>query len=265
MDTRPGVGPIPLSHPWTWAIPVFALSAGLVLWLGGWNQPLFLALNHLASLGAHPLWAGLTILGDTLVALSLLGLFAARRPDIVWAAMIAALFTTLWVHGLKPLFDTPRPAAMLDPSQIIIIGRTLTATAFPSGHSATALTLAGVILLRGVPSGLRLTVLILACLAALSRAVVGAHWPLDILGGMLGGWLAAIIGVRLSDRWTWGLGPKPSLSLHVFLLACAMSLLGLYDTGYPQVFLLQVIIGLVCLIHGLTVLWQLRLTSGPTP
>jgi membrane-associated phospholipid phosphatase len=266
MASRPGDIPIPLAHPWTWAIPLFCLSAGGVLWLGGWNETLFLALNHLTSLGAHPLWAGLTILGDTLVALSLLGLFAGRRPDIVWAALIAALFAVLWVHGLKPLFDTPRPAAVLDPGQITIIGRTLTATAFPSGHSATAFTLAGtIILLRGVSMPWALLLLLMAILAALSRVMVGAHWPLDILGGMLGGWLAAVIGVWLGARWTWGLRPNPARALQIILLACAVSLLGVYDTGYPQAFPLQIAIGLICLIHGLKVLWQLRLTHGPGP
>lgn len=55
---------------------------------------------------------------------------------------------------------------------------------FPSGHAASAV--AGAITLSWVwPHG-RLVLWPLATLVALSRIYVGVHYPLDVLGGVLG-------------------------------------------------------------------------------
>lgn len=248
--------------PWIWAVPLLALLAAAGVWLTNSNEALFRLLNGLGPRSSDSLWAQLTLLGDTLVAFSLLGLFARRRPDIVWALLLAALFTTLWVHSLKPLLHIPRPLMELGAEQVHVIGIPLLRGAFPSGHTATAFTLAGIICLQRVPPTLTVVSLLLAILIGLSRVVVGAHWPLDILGGAFGGWLGAVLGVTLARRW-----PAPAAWTYRFgsglaLLGCNLSLLLLHDSGYPAALWLQRGIGLlataVLLFHLAELLRQRR-------
>ena len=238
----PLTSPRPFTSPWAWAVPIISLCAGLLTWLLGLNETLFLAINQLgrSELGSV-FWANTTILGDTLVAFALSGLLAKRRLDIVWVALLAALFTTAWVHVLKPLFDNPRPLAVISEGLIHVIGEPLRKGSFPSGHTATVFTLAGAICLQGVRPVFAIGALLIALLAGVSRAIVGAHWPLDICAGAFGGWLAAYIGHRLAQRWPTPTSKKGRMLVAILLLACSLSLLFLHDTGYPA-FALQIII-----------------------
>lgn len=243
MIPDPASHPLPLSSAWNWTIPGLALLAGLLVWWLHLEREIFFWLNGLGT-GAvgTAFWANATLLGDTLIAVCLLALFAPRRPDIIQAVIIASLLATLWVHGLKPLLDQPRPLASLAPEMLNIIGEPLYRGSFPSGHATTAFTLAGAIILQGIPRLAGAVVLLLAILAGLSRSVVGAHWPLDILAGAFGGWLAAVIGVRLNQRW-----PLPdrirTLGGILFLVCGLYTLIG-YDSGYPYVSVLQFIVAL---------------------
>lgn len=257
MDTFSPHQPHPLASLWTWAVPLLAIIAAAIVWGLGLNQDLFLWLNGLGHGAlAEIFWANATILGDALVAFTLLGLFARRRPDIVWALLLAALFATLWAQGLKHLIGNPRPLSMLSADMINVIGVALHKNSFPSGHTTTAFTLAGVICLRGVHPALAAAALLLATLAGVSRAVVGAHWPLDILAGAFGGWIAAFIGVHLCARWPLLNLPVVHIILTFILFACALSLLLLHDSGYPLANPLQNLIATLSLVSLAWTSWQ---------
>jgi membrane-associated phospholipid phosphatase len=221
----------------------------LLVWLTDSNQTLFLGLNRLGLLTSDGLWSALTLFGDTLVALALLGPFVRHRPEMFKAILLTLLLATLWVHGLKPLLDQPRPLAVLAPDQIHLIGHALHRHAFPSGHTTTAFAFAGMILISRVHPGLTVPLLALACLAGLSRAVVGAHWPLDILAGAFGGWLSALLGIRLARPGSWQPGRWSTLGLLIVLSGCALALLISRDLGYPQAIPLQMLIGLITLTY----------------
>ncbi|MDR1062539.1 MAG: phosphatase PAP2 family protein [Azoarcus sp.] len=199
---------IPPSHPASfprpdaWLIlPILfcALCAGIVMATES-NEPLFLAGNAAAAGLPAFAWAGITHLGSTLGAFALLTPTLARQPRWVAAALLASPFASLYTYAIKILADVPRPPAVLPPETIHIIGATLRSNSFPSGHTLTAFILAGILTLctrrplawLGVP---------IAALIAFSRIAVGAHWPLDLLGGAAGGWAAAAIGCAWSARW----------------------------------------------------------------
>jgi membrane-associated phospholipid phosphatase len=237
------------------ALLALLFLAGLAL--SGANQAVFLAFNQWGAPLGGRFWSAATIIGDSLVALSVLLPFVARRPGLVWCAMLAALVATLYAQGLKHLLDVARPAGVLVPDSFHIIGPALTHHAFPSGHSVTALLLAGIGWLYLRPGWLRGVVLAVAVTAALSRIMVGAHWPLDVAAGSLGGWLSAYAGVWLGRRWHWGEGAAGQRVLALLLLGCALALLFFHDTRYPEADWLQRLIAGGCLLLGLAGLKRL--------
>jgi membrane-associated phospholipid phosphatase len=154
----------------------------------------------------------------------------------------------VYAQGLKHLLEVPRPAAVLAQDSFNIIGPVLGHNAFPSGHSVTALVLAGIGWLYLRSPWLKALVLMVGVTAALSRIMVGAHWPADVCAGMLGGWLSAYAGVALSRRWRWGTGMIGQRVLAVILLLCALSLLFFHDTHYPQADWLQRFVAGACIL-----------------
>lgn len=243
---------ISLASPWTWAVPLSSVVGLTVVWVTGTNESFFLLLNSLGQGKASALfWANVTILGDALVAFALLSLFVRRRPEIVWALIIAAVFATFWVHGLKYFIGHPRPGAVLSNEMINVIGVKLRGGSFPSGHTTTAFVLAGVICNLRIHALLSWTALLLATLAGISRATVGAHWPMDIFAGAFGGWLTAIIGVmlfqHLATRKQWGNHIPGQLVFHAGLLMIAISLF-FYDNGYPTSLPFQYAIAVIAIL-----------------
>lgn len=232
---------------WQWVPPLLALLLLAVVYASGSNRALFMALNQLSTYSGDTVWAQLTVMGDTAVILALLLPWWRKRPDMVWAALLAALLATALIHGLKPFFDIPRPPAVLLADSFHVIGPAHRNGSFPSGHSTAIFTLVGVMVLTSAVGWLRWPLLAFAILVAVSRSVVGVHWPLDLLGGMLGGWVAALGGVWLARRWRWEKKPVVHwLTAAIPAVAAVMLLFG-YKTGYAEAALLQQGVGAVCL------------------
>lgn len=224
------------------AAALFVIVAAL-----GANAPLFLALNKLGPATSDLLWENITVLGDGMVAFALCLPLWRRRPDLLWALAFLALFGTLWVHGMKPLLDVARPPAVLGDA-VHVIGRLYKAHSFPSGHATTAFALAGLLSL-GIASRAWMAAFVgVATLVAISRAVVGVHWPLDILAGAFGGWLCAVLAVWLGRR-TRDFGERAGAqwTLALLLAACALALIAGYPDDYPQAVAFQRVLGICCL------------------
>jgi membrane-associated phospholipid phosphatase len=105
------------------------------------------------------------------------------------AILLAATSFRLVNYGLKDLIDSPRPTPNL-----VLVKSNLDSNGFPSGHAQGATLLCGAaliaswpILTRGqrVAASVGASVLVLA--TAYARVSVGAHWPTDVLGGVLWG------------------------------------------------------------------------------
>lgn len=153
-----------------------------------------------AAAAQRSLEAGLAVssLGGTdlvmpVTALAALALLVLRQWRGAFTLVCAVLATQAVVHLIKILVERPRPAANDGLASA-------SGFSFPSAHSATSMALyatLGLLAASACPGrGLRNAVL--ACAAGLvaaigiSRLVLGAHYPIDVLGGWLTG--AALAG-----------------------------------------------------------------------
>lgn len=211
---------------------LFALGLVAVGQTGDWYVG-FIPAQAASQIFLPPwLWESLTTLGDGRVQLALMLPFCLRYPRVFWALVVGALLAGAMSRGLKVWFDLPRPAAVLDASQITIIGARLTAHSFPSGHTVSAFSfvVAWLALLgwrRALP------IVVIAVLAGFSRIAVGAHWPVDVLAGGLVGLIGGWLGLRLTRSFRWGLG----IGAHWILIVIAVigvATLPFDGQGYPD-------------------------------
>lgn len=243
---------------WCGDLPLAALAGMVAILLLDANQALFLGFNRLGDYTGGDFWAHVTILGDALIVLMLCLPLARRWPELVWAGLLAGLLAAIFVQGFKHSLYTPRPAAVLFPTLFHIIGQTFLTGSFPSGHTATAFTFVGVVIFH-LPAHWRrwlsAPLWLLAILVGLSRIVVGAHWPLDVLGGVVVGWLAAVLGTLWARRWIWGVTPSGRSWITLVLIGCAVTALVYYKTGYPETDLWRRILALLCLSAAIYPMW----------
>ncbi len=225
--------PIPLSHS---AVLFPVLIAGLLLLAlfqlerGALMQTIQALTLHLPD-GA---WAAITLLGNGSMLFACLAPAWRWRPDWLIAALCTLPIGGLLTHGPKNLIVSPRPAGLLAPEDLHIIGERLVAASFPSGHTLTAFTAAAIIVLsprRSRP--LAVLVLTLASLAGLSRVAVGAHWPTDVVAGFIGGWLSGAAGLWLAHRFGWLSSRPAAIGAALIVLLSSLSLFFI-DIGYHQ-------------------------------
>jgi undecaprenyl-diphosphatase len=238
-----------------------ALCAGAAagIALAGLNRALFLAVN---DAGARWLPAALpsclTLLGHGLAAVLLLGVFLERAPQVLAAGLAAAPIAGALSALGKRLAGEARPAAVLDPAGFHVQGPLLSGhNAFPSGHTITIFLVAAVVLLGTDATRARtpafLLVLGVALLVGLSRILVGAHWPTDVLGGAALGILSGIAGDLLARRWPIAQKAGGRAVFAAVVLVCALVFASI-DTGYPLARPVQwalVLLGVGCAARSL--------------
>lgn len=164
-----------------------------------WDTRLFLAINQHTPFWLASIFYAITLIGSPAASLIWLCVLAvASRGDryrrFLFGAvtLVVAMFIDL---VLKYAIARPRPWRTL--SQTHVIGHLELGPSFPSGHATASFALAVAVSLawprlRGAP-------LVLAVLIALSRPVVGMHYPLDVL---CGAWLGTT--VTLVGWFAWG-------------------------------------------------------------
>lgn len=209
---------------------IFALGLIVIGQSGDWYAG-FIPAQAASQVLPPWLWESLTTLGDGRVQLALMLPFCLRYPRVFWALVVGALLAGAMSRGLKIWFDLPRPAAVIDASQITIIGARLTAHSFPSGHTVSAFSF--VVAWLALLGWRALPIVAIAALAAFSRIAVGAHWPVDVLAGGLVGLIGGWAGLRLTRSFRWGLG----IRAHWILIAIAVigvATLPFDGQGYPD-------------------------------
>ena len=157
-----------------------------------------LADHRVAWLNGVTKWA--TWLAETIpvIVILLLAVIIARRVTGAWRA---PLFIALAVGGEKLIYLAISLLVGRDRPPVPTLDSTYATSSFPSGHTASAITLYGSIAIAiGVWRGRRYLVglltltSIIAATVAFSRMYRGFHYPSDVIAGALIGiiWLAVL-------------------------------------------------------------------------
>jgi membrane-associated phospholipid phosphatase len=158
----------------------------------------------------YPNWFGVGYISGPLAMLLMLGAWRRDRRRL-WrdlaVILLAVLIAMLLVNGLKNICDRPRPTARFETLAADVDARVHTMFevnrrhSFPSGHTATAFVIATLLATLRRKAIVTCIAYTLALLVGLSTIYVGAHLPLDVVGGTFVGTLSALFALRLV--WLW--------------------------------------------------------------
>lgn len=158
------------------ALPFDAPLRDAALGWSAWNG-LWSAISEAANIP-------LIVIGVGIVAWLL---WKGRRREAVLVIVTLALVTA-GSEGVKQLVARPRPPG----SETVVPG---VIYSFPSGHELEAVTILGIVALlawrsrrpRPLRIGIAVLVALFVVLVAVARVAINAHWPSDVLAGLLGG------------------------------------------------------------------------------
>ena len=184
---------------------LFALITLSMVWSAGQrlDTRAFLLFN---LRGYHPMWLDrvmflATQMGSIGAALVSALLFIVRNYRRLAVEIILGSIT-LWllVETIKVLTDRARPFLVLEGTRII--GWRERGRSFPSGHTAQAFFLVTLISHRfQLGMGRTVAMYALAALVGVTRIYVGAHYPRDVIGGLVLGSVWAGLAALVDPYW----------------------------------------------------------------
>ncbi|MBP6866385.1 MAG: phosphatase PAP2 family protein [Candidatus Pacebacteria bacterium] len=128
-------------------------------------------------------------------AIFIWSVFFAKRKFLSFSILFLTTITTwLVAHTFKFLFQTVRPFVELGIKPLVFES----GYAFPSEHTAVFFAVAFATLFLSKKVGRIL--LVLAIFIALSRIVLGVHYPGDILGGFALGYFVSYLYIKLFKK-----------------------------------------------------------------
>jgi undecaprenyl-diphosphatase len=121
---------------------------------------------------------------DVVVIVALIAL-AFRKWWLALAVVIAGVVGDLAAHLSRELVARPRPVDVLN--HVVVRGSRISGNGFPSGHATIAAAIVTVTV-PYLPRQWRRVAWTATFLVAFARVFVGAHFPLDVIGGLALGW-----------------------------------------------------------------------------
>lgn len=188
-----------------------------ILWLQSFRSPLLDAFFTVVNATAE----------DHFITTLTVIIFWCVDPLVGLRFLLPLLFSGYLNTALKDLFHTARPTA----EQVLFMATPPDGSyAFPSGHTQNAAVLWSYLAGHYRKKALVIAAAVMIPLVGLSRIYRGAHWPVDVLGGMAIG--IGLAWLTLTVYRTWD---RRSLSLPLWgQLALGMAVpLGLFAV-YPK-------------------------------
>jgi membrane-associated phospholipid phosphatase len=159
-----------------------------------WETRALLRINTLPDALHGPVWP--VMQAGSLASVGVVSVLTLRKGHTRRATGVAVAGGAAWLvcKPLKRLVHRRRP----DPesSDINIRGPVQTGLGYPSGHAAVV-TAIGVVLANDATRGQVLALAGVAGVVGISRIYVGAHYPLDVVGGWAAGLVMGIFGRKL--------------------------------------------------------------------
>ena len=175
------------------AISIFVALTVLILtgmhvdgnYASGTERAVFRFFNGFPSVIYWPAWVVMQL--GNLIAVPAVAIVALlfRRYRLAIAALIVGVGKWYSSRLLKDVFLRERPASVL--SDVVLRDAPAAGQAFVSGHAVIAVGLA-VVVHPHVARKWQVVVWTTALLVCVARVYVGAHLPLDVVGGAAAGW-----------------------------------------------------------------------------
>jgi membrane-associated phospholipid phosphatase len=139
------------------------------------------------------------------VALTLFGwvmatVHGSSRWEVMRAVVVSFLLAEAITQTLKHLADQPRPTASIPGLDVHGYPKDPFGNAYPSAHTSIVVALVTA-LWPWLNAPQRVAGVAMAVLVALNRLYIGAHWPLDVIGGAAIGVLSGSLCWLLAARW----------------------------------------------------------------
>jgi undecaprenyl-diphosphatase len=149
--------------------------------VSGWERSVFRAVNDLPSvIYPVPVWAFMQLGNFLVVPVTALVALLARRARLAATLAVAGVSTYVLAKVVKQFVERGRPAELLGGTEIR--GAPAHGLGFVSGHAAVICALATAAWPYLGSRG-RIVTVSLAAIVCFTRAYVGAHLPLDVIGG----------------------------------------------------------------------------------
>jgi len=185
-------------------LSLFALVTLSLIWSAG--QRLDARVFVFFNLRRYPAWLDrgmwlTTQLGSMLAAaIAALLLYVLHYQRLAIEIVIGTLSLWLLVEIVKALSDRDRPFLTLD--QARVIGWRERGDSFPSGHTSQVFFLTA-LLIHHFQLGLLAAVALyaIAALVGFTRIYVGAHYPRDVIAGMVLGSVWGVLAILVDSHW----------------------------------------------------------------
>jgi len=174
-----------------------AAQAAVVRWVNDPPEP-FGAVLALTNAWFRPLPLALVALALTTWILATTR--GGSRGEVMRSAVLAVAVAELFAQVLKRLADQPRPTASIPGLDVHGYPKDPYGNSYPSAHTAVTVGLVAA-LWPWLTRSQRVVGVAVATLVALNRVYIGAHWPVDVLGGAAIGLFSGSVCWLVASRW----------------------------------------------------------------